>query len=165
MRRVRFAPLAFVAAAAWAAALEPLDARNGFLDLQFGAPSGQFHDLLSWGQQEDLAVFVEGMNPEVAGVRFETRLLRFWQDRLVQVELVTTDLAAARRYFKLMAEAYGRPTSKLGQNSYEWVGSLVNARYGEDGKTASVRYESVALLKERQRRGKKRPGSRSSAPS
>jgi hypothetical protein len=156
MTRIRFVPLVLVAASAWAALLEPLDARNGVLDLEFGAASGQFRDLLPWGQQEGLDVFVAEMNPEVAGIRFETRLLRFWQDRLLEVEFLTTDLGAARRYFKLMADSYGRPTSKLGANSYEWRGALVLARYGEDGKTASIRYSSIPLLKERQRQMKQR---------
>ena len=136
--------------------LEPLDAKNGVGDLAFGAPPAQFRDLLSWGQQDDLAVYVGEMNPEVAGIRFETRLLRFWQDHLVEVELLTTDIAAARSYFKLMVQTYGRPTNKLGANSYQWVGSLVLASYAENGKTASVTYGSVTLLKERQRQSKKR---------
>jgi hypothetical protein len=156
MRAIRCSPVLFVALSAWAAILEPLDARNGFLDLQFGAAAAQFHDLLPWGQQEDLNVFVAEMNPEVAGVKFETRLLRFWQDRLVEVELLTSDMNAARSYFKLMVQTYGRPTSKLGQNSYQWAGNVVAARYSENGKTASVTYSSVALLKARQKQQKKR---------
>ena len=146
--------LLFVTAAAADQTLEPLDTRNGFAEMEFGTAATQHADLLPWGQEEGLDIFVADMNPEVAGVRFEARQLQFWKDRLARIQFVTTDLNSARRYFKLMTQSYGRPSSKLGPNSYEWKGQRVWASYGEDGKTATITYASISLEREWQKRKK-----------
>jgi hypothetical protein len=144
----------FVTIAAAAQSLEPLDTRHGFGEMEFGTASTQLGDLLPWGQEDGMAIFVADMNPEIAGVKFEARKLQFWKDKLARIQFVTTDLNSARRYFKLMTQSYGRPSSKLGPNSYESKGQKVWASYGEDGKTATITYASISIEREWQKRKK-----------